>query len=146
MLPKFIYESGVLPELSRFVTADAIALHLKVKVEQIREIRFWRYVLLVVAEGLTTFVSYADIPPILEVAPPKGKDMVAWRKRWKQNGHKAPEFWVGFYALMFRRSRTIEEMYRWKALVTTIKFGLSNTCLQRLASFYAAEKYAFAHF
>lgn len=144
--PKIVIESDVLPDLARFVTAEAIALHLELDLQQIKEIRCWRYVMLVVAQGITTFVSYADLPPILGVAAPTGKDMLVWRKRWKQHAQKAPEFWVNFYAGKFRQSRTAAEMDRWGQLVKAIKFGLTQAAVQCLNSFYAAEKYTFGHF
>jgi len=68
--------------LARFVTREAIALLLNLKSEQIYRIDCWRYVIHVVGKGVSTFVSYADIPPILGVEPPNPEDFVCWRKRY----------------------------------------------------------------
>jgi hypothetical protein len=67
MIPKQNSEAKQINPLSRFVTKEAVAKVLKVKPEQIREIRCWAYVIHVVGVGLSRFVSYADMPPILGV-------------------------------------------------------------------------------
>jgi hypothetical protein len=47
---------------------------LNIDAAKIKEIRLWRYIILVVADGMSRFVSYAEIPPILGVAPLTVKD------------------------------------------------------------------------
>ncbi len=74
--------------LARFVTPEAIALHLNIEVARIKEIRLWPNVILVVAQGLTRFVSYADMPPIIEVKAPQTQDFSRWRKRWNKSETK----------------------------------------------------------
>lgn len=66
-----------LHRLTRFVTKEAIARLLKTHPDQIWEVRRWAYVLLVVGKGISRFVSYADLPPIPNVAPPEGRDFRA---------------------------------------------------------------------
>jgi hypothetical protein len=75
------------------VTKEAIALLLNIELHQIKDIRCWPNVILVVAEELSKFVSYADLPPILAVEPPTEQDFVCWRKRWKKlKKNKPPIF------------------------------------------------------
>jgi hypothetical protein len=128
--------------LARFVSKEAIALHLKIEVKQIKDIRCWPNVILVVAEGLSKFVSYADLPPILGVEPPTNQDFVYWRKRWKTLKTKqAPDFWLRFYANMFGQSQSVAELYQWGQLISVIKLALSEKAVQTLRSIYAEEKY-----
>ena len=128
--------------LARFVTKEAIALVLKIEVEKIKDIRCWPNVILVVAEGLSRFVSYADLPPTLEAEPPSRQDFVYWRKRWKKLTQKqAPSFWVRFYAQKFGQSLSVAELYNWGRLVNVIKFALSDKSVQALRSIYAEEMY-----
>ncbi|MGI2905709.1 hypothetical protein [Tolypothrix sp. VBCCA 56010] len=47
---------------------------LNIDAAKIKQIRLWRYMILVVADGMSRFVSYAEIPSILGVAPPTVKD------------------------------------------------------------------------
>ena len=134
-------ESKPVHPLARFVTREALALHLKIQPEDIREIRCWRYVIHVVGKGVSTFVSYADLPPILGVEPPTARDIGYWRKRWKKNEfNKAPEFWVEFYAQKFRRALYVEDLYAWGALVGAIAFGISQAAVQSLRSLYVQER------
>ncbi len=95
-------KSKTVHPLARFVTVEAIAMHLKMNPEDIRRIDCWRYVIHVVGKGVSTFVSYGDMPPIVGIEPPSQKDIVCWRKRWKKNKFKAPSFWVVFYAQKFQ--------------------------------------------
>ncbi|GAB1537879.1 hypothetical protein NUACC21_05340 [Scytonema sp. NUACC21] len=62
--------------LAKFVTVEAVALRLNIEATRIKEIRLWNHVILVVAQGLSRFVSYADIPPILDTASPVEKEML----------------------------------------------------------------------
>jgi hypothetical protein len=86
-------------------------------------------------------VSYADIPPILGVEPPNPEDFACWRKRWRKNKYKAPNFWVEFYKQKFKLAPCLAEMYRWGELIGAIKFALSETAVQLLRSIYTEEKY-----
>jgi hypothetical protein len=127
--------------LARFVTREAIALLLNLKSEQIYRIDCWRYVIHVVGKGVSTFVSYADIPPILGVEPPNPEDFVCWRKRWKKNKNKAPKFWAEFYRQKFKLALSLPEMHQWGELVGVIKFALSETAVKLLRSIYQEEQY-----
>jgi len=126
--------------LGRFVTKEAITLLLNLKADEIYRIDCWRYVIHVVGKGVSRFVSYADIPPILDVEPPKPEDINCWRKRWRKNKYKAPSFWVEFYTQKFKLAPSVAEMYRWGELVNIIKFGLPETALQLLRSVFKKEK------
>ncbi|WP_051469930.1 hypothetical protein [Fischerella sp. PCC 9605] len=128
--------------LARFVTPEAIALLLKIKIEQIKDIRLWPNVILVVAKGLTRFVSYADLPPIVEAEPPQKQDFARWRKRWKKNETKqAPEFWGEFYKHKFWQAACVNQLQTWGELVNAIKFTLCPKVLEFLRSEYLAVKH-----
>ena len=127
--------------LARFVTKEAISLLLNLKPHEIYRIDFWRHVIHVVGKGISRFVSYADIPPILDVEPPKHEDFACWRKRWKKNKYKAPKFWAAFYKQKFKLALSPSEMYRWGELVGAIKFALSEATVQFLRSVYQEEQY-----
>jgi len=135
-------ESKEVNPLSRFVTVEAMALLLNIDAAKIKEIRFWRYMILVVADGMSRFVSYAEVPPILGVAPPTVKDFIAWRKRWRKlKTNHVPDFWCKFYAQKFGQSNALEELKLWGQLIATIKFALSQKVIQALRSLYAEERY-----
>lgn len=146
MIPISKPEAKAVHPLARFVTVEAIALLLNLNPHEIYRINCWRYVIHVVGKGVSTFVSYADIPPILDAEPPKPEDINCWRKRWRKNQYKAPSFWVEFYSQKFRLAPSIAEMYRWGELVNIIKFALSETALQCLRGVYKKEKAYFAFF
>jgi hypothetical protein len=139
-------ESRAVHHLARFVSKEAIALLLNLKPHEIYRIDCWRYVIHVVGKGVSTFVSYADLPPILGVEPPNPKDFLTWRKRWKKNKTKAPNFWTQFYAQKFRTVATLREMYNWGELVGAIKSVLSEAAVECLRSVYVREKHAMKNF
>ena len=136
----------VVHHLARFLTKEAISLLLNLKPYEIYRIDCWRHVIHVVGKGVSTFVSYADLPPILGVDPPNPKDFLSWRKRWKNNKNKAPKFWAEFYAKKFQTVPTLLEMYNWGELVGVIKFTLSEAAVQWLRSVYIREKHAMENF
>lgn len=103
--------------LERFVTKEAIALIVKLDPQKIKEIRCWPHVILVLGEGVSRFVSYADLPPILGVEPPTNQDFIFWRKRWQKTKKQAPEFWVEFYKQKFRQALCVGELYTWGQMV-----------------------------
>jgi hypothetical protein len=147
-------EARAVHHLARFVTREAIpfgiaslhALLLNLKPHEIYRIDCWGYVIHVVGKGVSTFVSYADLPPIVGVEPPSPKDFLSWRKRWKKNKNKAPKFWAEFYAQKFRAVPTLLEMYSWGELVGVIKFALSAAAVQWLRSVYVQEKQVMENF
>lgn len=136
-------ESESVNPLARFVTPEAIALLLNIKVEQIKDIRLWRYVILVIAQGKTRFVSYADLPPIIEAEPPKTQDFLCWRKRWKKSEtNKAPDFWLKFYQQKFMQAVSVAQLHTWGQLIRLIKSALSQTDIESLRSDYLQVKQA----
>jgi hypothetical protein len=139
-------EATDLHPLARFVTKEAIALLLNLKPEDIYRIDCWRYVIHVVGKGVSTFISYADLPPILGVEPPTNQDFVRWRKRWKQNKKQAPKFWVEFYKEKFWQAVSVAELYMWGQIVRVIKFALSQAAVQGLRSVFLDAKYSLQPF
>ena len=125
-------EAKAVHPLSRFATVQAIALLLDLNPEQIYRIDCWRYVIHVVGKGVTTFVSYADMPPILGVEQPKPEDINCWRKRWRKNKFKAPKFWTEFYQQQFKLAPSLIEIDRWSELVNAIAFALPEVAVQSL--------------
>jgi hypothetical protein len=109
---------------SRFVTKTAVAMHLKRSVDEIYKVNCWRYVVHVVGKKTSTFVSYADLPPIIGVDLPNHRDVRAWRKRWKRYDHTAPLFWQSFYAEKLRQVTTMEELQAWEEVLSYVEFGL----------------------
>ncbi len=112
---------------SRFVTKTAVALHLKRSPEEIYTINCWPYVVHIVAKKTSTFVSYADLPPIIGVALPNSRDVRAWRKRWKKYDHTAPLFWHNFYVEKLRRVESMAELQAWEEVLSYIGFGLPES-------------------
>ncbi len=133
-----IKQESIVPHSQfRFVTVEAIARVLNVHPQHLKEIRCWANVILVVGEGISKFVSYADLPPILGVEPPATKDFLRWRQRWRKNKtHKAPEFWVQFYTQKFQQANSLAELHNWQGLVDRIKFGLNLASVQWLQNLY----------
>ena len=129
---------------NRPITKEAIALCLNLQPEQIYKIDCWRYVIHVVGKGVSTFVSYADLPPILGVEPPTNQDFIRWRKRWQKNKKQAPPFWVDFYKQRFKQAETIAQLYHWGKIVAVIKFGFSPARLQELRIVYSQKRLAFS--
>jgi len=126
-------ESKQVHPLARFVTVEAVALILNIDVARIKEIRLWNRMILVVAQGMSRFVSYADLPPILGVALPTKGDIITWRKRWRKlKQNHAPDFWFNFYAQKIRRSQSLGEVKSWEQLIALINFALSEKVAQAL--------------
>jgi hypothetical protein len=109
---------------SRFVTKAAVVMHLKRSTDEIYKVNCWRYVVHVVGKKTSTFVSYADLPPIIGVALPNHRDVRAWRKRWKKYDNTAPLFWYSFYAEKLRQVTTMEELQAWEEVLSYVGFGL----------------------
>jgi hypothetical protein len=116
----------------RFVTGDAIALCLDRPPTAITRIDCWRHVVHVVGPGLSTFVSYADLPPVLGVVPPVAADVRLWRKRWRKHQYLAPRFWLDFYRCKLTVAADLSELSAWDELVAYISFGLTATDRQQL--------------
>ncbi len=140
MIPIEPEEAKYINPLGRFVTAEAIALLLKVDIAQIKDIRCWARVILVVGKEFSKFVSYADLPPILSAETPNNADFLRWRKRWRENSNHAPQFWLEFYKQKFKQAINISQLYNWGQIIGAIKFGLSPVTLQQLRCFYSVAK------
>jgi hypothetical protein len=112
---------------SRFATKAAVAMHLKRSTDEIYKISCWRYVVHVVGKKTSTFVSYADLPPIIGVALPNHRDVRAWRKRWKKYDQIAPLFWHNFYIDKLRQVTTMQELQAWEEVLSYINFGLPES-------------------
>jgi hypothetical protein len=92
---------------------------------------------------VSRFVSYADFPPVLGVAPPSDRDFAFWRRRWKQRQRQkkqAPLFWLQFFAQQFYQSPTETILYNWGELIGTIKFAFGEGVLQGLKKNIATRK------
>ena len=118
MLASFRPKSTPRHRLSRFVTKEAIARLLKIKVEQIYRFECWAHILYVHAQGMSRFVSYADFPPVVEVESPSGLDFGYWKRRMASLKERyAPDFWVDFYGDKFHQAVSVAELLEWGELV-----------------------------
>lgn len=147
MLASFRPKSTPKHRLSRFVTKEAIARLLKIKVEQIYRFECWAHILYVHAQGMSRFVSYADFPPVVGVEAPSGLDFVYWKRRMASVKERyAPDFWVDFYGERFREAVSVVELLEWGELVGVVKLMLGAIALESLRKVYAQEKYLLEHF
>jgi hypothetical protein len=119
---------------TRFVSGESIALLLNRPAAEIRRIDCWRHVIHVVAPGLSTFISYADLPPVLGVAAPVAADVRIWRRRWRRKEYLAPHFWCAFYARKLAAAQDMTEMSAWDELIAYVAFGLTGADRQYLES------------
>lgn len=127
--------------LSRFVTRDALALHLGVKPEDIYKISYWRYIIHVVAKGKSRFVSYADMPPILGVAPPQKADFIKWQKRIKARKTKyVPKYWARFYVKKIKLASSSQTLLNWENLVKKCKSLMSLEEVKKIDQALVEEK------
>ncbi len=140
MIPTEQAEAKYINPLTRFVTIEAISLLLKVDITQIKYIRCWARVVLVVGVKFSRFVSYADLPPILAAEAPNTADIIRWRKRWNKNTRGVPQFWLEFYKQKFEQALDISQLYNWGQIIGVIKFGLSLVTVQKLRHFYSDTK------
>ncbi len=143
MVASFQPQSTPWHRLTRFVSKNAIARLLHVKPEDIREIRRWAKVLLVVGQHVSRFVSYADLPPIIRVALPQTLDFQLWRKRW---GKYAPDFWAEFYAQEIKQALYVADFLQWGELVAAVTSLMSPTKAQWLRDVYADREFECAAF
>lgn len=135
---KIIHKSAIVHHLARFVTEETVALLFKIAPEQIERIECWQYVVYVHGVGVSSFVSYADFPPILAVDAPTTQDFVRWRQRWKSKF--APQFWQEFYTHQFECALSIPELFGWGQLVGLVKSALSEAVLEKLRKVFASQK------
>ncbi len=114
-------------------------------VHDIYVVECWRYVVYVHGKGLSKFVSYADFPPIIGVAPPTASEIAKWRRRWlKQHNfvrsNQAPRWWAQFFAIQFKQSMCETVLYDWGKLIRLIKFAFNEEILQQLRNSYRQNK------
>ncbi len=111
----------------------------------------WANIVYVQGKGVSRFVSYAEFPPVLGVAPPTGQDFVYWRRRWKKRQQaeqkkQAPTFWAKFFAHQFHHAPSVPELFNWGKLVGLLKFAFAEATLQGLRESYRQEKWALENF
>lgn len=143
--------SQPLHRLARFVTEEAAAMMFNLEQEEIYLVERWAHVVYVHGKGVSKFVSYADFPPILRVAPPTGKDFAFWRRRWKmrqqaEQKKQAPKFWAKFFAHQFYHAPSVPVLFNWGKLVGLIKFAFGEATLQTLRESYRSEKWTLENF
>ncbi|MDJ0556076.1 MAG: hypothetical protein QNJ68_16870 [Microcoleaceae cyanobacterium MO_207.B10] len=127
--------------LSRFVTREALALHLGLKSENIYKISCWLYVIHVVAKGKSRFVSYADMPPITGVKPPIKSDFAKWKKRIKARKQKyVPKFWAQFYVKKIEDANSLKSLGDWENLVKQCRTLMSIECTQKIDQAVSQKK------
>lgn len=136
--------SNPLHRLARFVTKKAAAMMFNLEAEEIYQVERWANIVYVHGKGISKFVSYADFPPTVEVAPPSDKDFAFWRRRWKKRQQlqkkQAPPFWVQFFAQQFHQSSSVDVLSNWGELIGRIKFAFGEGILQELREKYYQEK------
>ncbi|AFY53240.1 hypothetical protein Riv7116_0647 [Rivularia sp. PCC 7116] len=142
---KISYKSSEIHPLGRFVTEEAVCLKFKIKFEDIYVVECWRYVVYVHGKGLSKFVSYADFPPIIGVAPPTASEIAKWRRRWLKQHHfinrkQAPRWWARFFAIQFDKSIEEKFLHEWGKLIGLIKFAFHEEILQQLRNCYRHNK------
>lgn len=142
---KIVHKSSKIHPLTRFVTEEAVCLKFNIKFEDIYVVECWRYIVYVHAKGVSKFVSYADFPPIIGVAPPTASEMAKWRRRWlKQhsfaNRKQAPKWWKQFFVIQFNQSICERFLYNWGKLINLIKFAFNEETLQDLRNSYRQNR------
>jgi hypothetical protein len=142
---KISYKSSEIHPLARFVTEEAVCLKFNIKFEDIYVVECWQYVVYVHGKGLSKFVSYADFPPVIGVAPPTTSEMTKWRRRWLKQYNfihrkQAPRWWAQFFAIQFKQSICKNLLYEWGKLINSIKFAFNEEILQQLRNCYRRNK------
>lgn len=127
--------------LGRFVTREALGLHLGLKSDNIYKISCWRYVIHVVGKSKSRFVSYADMPPVIGVEPPRKSDFAKWRKRIKARKQKyVPKFWAQFYIKKIAEANSLQTLISWENLVKQCRSLMSIECISKIDRALAEEK------
>ncbi|BAT52421.1 hypothetical protein NOS3756_13610 [Nostoc sp. NIES-3756] len=138
---KIVHKSLTPHPLARFVTEEAICLMFRIGFDDIYTVECWRYVVYVHAQGVSSFVSYADFPPTVGVQPPTRADFIKWRRRWRKQHNQAhrkqaPEWWEEYFISEFWQAPTESVLHSWGELVGTIKFAFSEDTLAEIFNFY----------
>ena len=127
--------------LGRFVTREALALHLGVKSDNIYKISCWRYVIHVVGKNKSRFVSYADMPPVIGVEGPRKSDFAKWKKRIKTRKQKyVPKFWSQFYVTKIAETNSLKTLTSWENLLKQCRSLISLECIKKIDIALATEK------
>ena len=142
---KISYKSSEIHPLARFITEEAVCLKFKIKFQDIYVVECWQHIVYVHGKGLSKFVSYADFPPVIGVAPPSTSETTRWRRRWlKQNrfiySKQAPIWWARFFAIQFNQALSDKVLYKWGKLINLIKFAFNEEILQQLRNCYRHNK------
>lgn len=138
---KLTHKSPVLHRLARFVTEEAVCLMFNIQLEDIYVVECWRYIVYVHAKGISKFVSYADFPPIVGVAPPNKIDIIKWRRRWRRQQEpsarkQAPIWWAEFLQQELCHTSSPPMLNNWDELLNSIEFAFNETTLKQLRSSY----------
>jgi hypothetical protein len=119
--------------LARFVNQRAIAQLLGIQPQAIRQINCWRYVIHVVGKDFCRFVSYGDLPPIIQGDVLTSGDFLVWRKRLliRRQRH-APSFWLDFYLAEIAMVTSMDILMQWQGLIDQISYLLDIEARQLL--------------
>ena len=142
---KIYYKSSEIHPLARFVTEEAVCLKFKIKFEDIYLVECWQYIVYVHGKGLSKFVSYADFPPVIGVAPPTTSEATIWRRRWIKKhsfiySKQAPVWWGRFFAIQFKQAFSDKVLYGRGKLINLIRFAFNEEILQQLRNCYRHYK------
>lgn len=120
--------------LVRFITPETIALMFDLKIKDIYRIDCYQYVVYLHAKGISTFISYADFPPIIGVDKPKNADISRWKQRWRKKlrSKYAPDFWTEFYLEKLEKVTSVSELWHWENLLSNVKSVFSQTAQDNL--------------
>jgi len=143
---KISFQSSEIHPLARFVTEEAVCLKFKIRFEDIYDVVCWQHIVYVHGKGLSRFVSYADFPPVIRVAPPNASEMAKWCRRWLKkhdfvNRKQAPKWWSQFYTIQFNQSIYKEALYEWGNLVNLIKFAFDEEILQKMRNCFCHNRH-----
>ena len=138
---KIKHKSPVLHRLARFVTEEAVCLMFNIELEDVYVVECWRYIVYVRGKGISKFVSYADFPPIVGVAPPSKTDIIKWRRRWRRQQEpcarkQAPMWWAKFLQQELWHTVSPPMLNNWDELLDCIKFAFNEATVQQLRSSY----------
>jgi hypothetical protein len=105
------------------------------KWEEIYRIDCWQYVVYLHGKGISTFVSYADFPPLIGVHHPQKTDIYLWKQRWRRKFKikYAPPFWTEFYLHKLSTVLSPINLWQWESLLNHLKPLLSDVALQKLS-------------
>ncbi len=147
MVSRLQRNSNPFHRLARFVSKQAAAVMFNLEADEIYSVERWANIVYVHGLGVSRFVSYADFPPRIGVAPPTDKDFALWRRRWKQRQRQqqkrqAPSFWIEFFAHQFDQSPSVEILHNWGRLIGEIKFAFREDMLQKLREGYRQKQLA----